>query len=266
MQFTLTKRKKISILIGLLLFHLIIISIQVPLGREVGFVFKKSIFVILSTIQDTGHKLYFSIKNFWKGYIFLRNTFQEKEKLKRENLSLKAQNWLLKRELEKIKKEKSLAQSHLLIAEVIGIDSMSIYRSLVINKGYNHGIKKNLPVLDENYNLIGKIVEPISNNQSTVQLITDIESGVGAITSETKAIGILTGNLTGKCYFKYIYQTQKIKIGEEVVTSGMDKIFPRGIKIGKITKIKQDKGLFKEIEVLPYFRLNELESLLVLIK
>ncbi len=267
MLYTLSKRKKFLLLIGLLLFHLIIISIQVPLGREVGFVLKKNIFTVFSTIQNGVHKMYFSIKNFWQNYIFLKNTYQEKERLKRENLSLRAENWILKRELEKIKKEEILSQPGFIIADVIGIDSMNIFRSLVINKGYAHGIKKNFPVLDENYNLVGKIVEPISDNQATVQLITDIESGVGAMSSETRAIGILTGSLTKKCFFKYIYQTQKVKFGEEIITSGMDKIFPRGIKIGKIIKIDHGRGgLFKEIEVMPYFQLNKLENLLILVK
>ncbi|MCP2605775.1 rod shape-determining protein MreC [Candidatus Aminicenantes bacterium AC-335-O07] len=246
--------------------HLVIISIQVPLGREVSFIFKKNIFAVFSTIQNFVYKSYSFSKNLWKNYIYLRDTSQEKTKLEKENLRLRAENWLLNMELKKIKKIKSLAQPNFIIAEVIGIDSMNIFKSLIINKGRSDGIRKNLPVLDENHDLVGKIVEPISDNQATVQLITDVESGVGSITSETKAIGVLTGNLTKKCFFKYIYRTQEIHKGEEVLTSGMDGIFPRGIKIGRITKIKQGKDLFKVIEVTPYFQLNKLENLLVLMK
>ncbi|MFQ6082406.1 MAG: rod shape-determining protein MreC [Candidatus Aminicenantia bacterium] len=269
MPFVLTIRKKLAVLIILLLVHLIIISIQVPLGKEVSLFLKKSIFSIFSPIQNGIYSVQKSIKGSWEKYIYLRNVYQEHEKLKKEVFSLRQQNIFLGRELKKLKKERMIKRlrpgDDFLIAQVIGIDSFNIYRSLVVNKGSKEGVKRNFPVLDEKGYLVGKTVMPISKSEATVQLITDIDSGVGIISAHTKAIGVLTGDLNGKCYFKYVYLTGEIKEGEEVLTSGFDFVYPPGIKVGKVIRIESGRSLFKEIEVLPYFRLNDLENVVILI-
>jgi rod shape-determining protein MreC len=113
--------------------------------------------------------------------------------------------------------------------------------------------------------LVGRIVEPVSSRESRVQLISDEDSGVGVLTERFRVVGILQGDAEGRCRLKYIVKTNReVTVDEEVLTSGLDGIYPSGVPVGRIVSVAEDTDLFKKIVVAPYFDLSDLDQVAVL--
>lgn len=264
------EKKSLVIFISLIFFQLILISIQVPLGEEPSY-FEKAIFSIFSPIQKGVSSFFHFIGNVWNRYVDLRDVQAQNQKMSEELFRLRQENHLLRAALQKLQEkgkiEEYLATLHqsFLLAAVTGLDALNVYKSLVINKGSLQGLKKNMVVLDKFGNLVGRIINPISWNEATVQLITDEQSGVSVYSQNQKVIGILSGDARGECLLKYVLATATdIAEGEELMTSGFDKIFPSGIKVGRIVSVTVDSSLFKKIVVKPYFTFSDLNTVAVL--
>jgi len=269
MRLFLREKKKAITLVALIFFHLFLISLQVPLGDEENY-FEKAIFSIFSPVQHGVIYFFEKVGDIWNGYFYLWEVQKMNKKLKEEMFYLRQENNQLRRALQRIEVERNVQDfisnfhDSFLVTRVIGIDARNIYKSIIIAKGSLDGLKKNMVVLDKEGNLVGRIIDPISLKEAKVQLITDIDSGVSVVSQESRAGGILTGDGKGNCTLKYIYPTQKVSQGEELETSGLDYIFPPGIKVGKIVTIKSGASLFKKIKVRIYFDFSELDMVVII--
>lgn len=272
MPLFLKEKKSLIILLALIFFHLILISLQVPLGYEQSY-FEKGFFSVFSPVQHGILSFFQSIGKLWRNYFYFRNVRNQNQEMKEEIFILRQENNLLRTVLQELKSEKEVEENLLKIrqsilpAQVIGLDASNLYKSVTINKGSLDGIKKNMVVLDKEGSLVGRIVGPVSLKEARVQLITDNESGVGVFSQKNKVMGVLSGDAKGFCFFNYVLVTELgISEGEEVITSGYDGIYPSGIKIGKIVTIKETTSLHKEIKVEPYFNFRYLDQLAVIKK
>lgn len=268
----LRKRKSLTILIALILFQFILISIQIPLGHEQNY-FEKAVFSIFSPVQHGIISFFRSIGNLWKNYFNLRNVQSKNQKIKEKLFLLRQENSLLRNALQRFKSEKEIQDNllkmheNILPAQVIGLDASNYYKSVIINKGILDGLKKNMIVLDKNGNLVGRIIDPISLKESRVQLITDNEGGIGVFSQKVRVGGVLIGDGQGQCLLKYVLGTTKdISEGEEVITSGFDRIYPRGIRVGKIISYERTDSLHLQIKVEPYFDFRYLDQVAVIMK
>jgi len=269
MPLVLREKKKLAILFILVFFHLILISLQIPLGEEKNFL-EKTVFFIFSPVQHGMTVFFKTIGNVWNNYFYLTEVQKANKQMKEEIFLLRHENNQLRKALEELKNNNSIQEyisaihDSFLIAQVIGIDSRNVYRSIIINKGSLDGLKKNMIVLDKKGNLIGRIISPISLKEAKAQLITDNDSGVGVITQQSRAIGVLTGDGKGNCDLNFIYVTEKVNEGEELLTSGLDHIFSSGIEVGKIISVADDVSLFKKIKVKPNFDFRDLDMIVVI--
>ena len=82
---------------------------------------------------------------------------------------------------------------------MVGIDPSQFHKSVVLNRGYSDGVKKDMVVLDRQGRLIGRVIDLIAPRQSKVQLITDEESGVGVVSAQSRVVGVLSGDGEGRC-------------------------------------------------------------------
>jgi len=114
--------------------------------------------------------------------------------------------------------------------------------------------------------LVGRIVKPLAARQATVELLTNEGFRAGVISAKTGVVGILSGDeRTGGCHLKYVLSSNDaLEAGEELLTSGFDKIFPAGIPAGRIVAVRKEAALFKGIEVQPYLEVRGLRTLAVL--
>jgi rod shape-determining protein MreC len=247
-----------------------LISLQVPLGNEQSY-FEKGFFSVFSPVQHGIFSFFGSIGKLWKNYFYFRNVQAQNQRMREDIFLLRQENNLLRNVLEKLRNEKEVEENiskiyqNILPAQVIGLDASNLYKSATINKGSLDGIKKNMVVLDKDGNLVGRIVGPVTLKEARIQLITDNESGVGVFSQINKVMGVLSGDANGLCSFNYVLVTEPgISDGEEVVTSGYDGIYPKGIKIGKIISMEDTTSLHKEIKVEPYFDFRYLDRLAVI--
>jgi len=270
MPLFLKEKKNLIVLIALIFFHLILISLQVPLGNEQSY-FEKGFSSVFSPVQHGILSFFGSIGKLWKNYFYFRNVQSQNQRMREELFFLRQGNNFLKNLLQKLKSEEEIEENiskiyqNILPAQVIGFDASNFYRSATINKGSLDRIKKNMVVLDKDGNLVGRIVGPVTLKEARVQLITDSASGVGVFSQINKVIGVLSGDANGFCSFNYVLVTDLgISNGEEVVTSGYDGIYPKGIKIGKIISMENTTSLHQEIKVKPYFDFRYLDQLAVI--
>ncbi len=257
-------------MLGLIFAHLLLISIQVPRGDEPAY-FERAVSAVFTPVQHGVVSFFQRLKDFWQNYFYFRDLRHRNQALEKQALELRQENLALKnlllkfRGAEEIRSLLSTLSRSILVASVIGFDPSQIYNSIELNKGAADGVHKDMMVLDRNAHLVGRVVEPVSSRQARVQLITDRDSGVGVYSERFRIIGILQGEANGKCSLKYIVKTNReIAVGEEVLTSGLDGIYPSGIPVGRILSIvAPETDLFKRIVVEPYLDLSDLDQVAV---
>jgi rod shape-determining protein MreC len=263
------EKKRFFLLLGLVFVHLLLISIQVPKGDESTY-FERAVFSVFAPVEHGVVSFFRGLKNFWRNYFYFRDVQRQNQSLRDEAFRLREENLALKNLLQKLRGAEeiqnllSTVSRSILVASVIGVDSGQIYKSIHLNKGSSDGVRKDMMVLDRGGRLVGRVVEPVSSGESRVQLITDEDSGVGVLTELHRVIGILQGDAGGKCRLKYIVKTNReVTVDEEVLTSGLDGVYPSGIPVGRIVSIAEDTDLFKKIVVEPYLDLSNLDQVAV---
>jgi rod shape-determining protein MreC len=111
--------------------------------------------------------------------------------------------------------------------------------------------------------IVGKIVE-VFPSTSQVLLINDKESGVGALFADSRTHGVVKGTGDPEPHMDYVVNDDKVQVGEAIITSGEDRIFPKGLPVGTVMDAKAASP-FQVIRVQPAARLDRLEDVLVLL-
>jgi rod shape-determining protein MreC len=273
MPLFLKERKNLTILIALIFFQFLLISMQVPIGERAS-IFEKTVFSVFSPVRHGILSFFGAIGNIWENYFYLRNVQDQNEELNEEIMYLRQENNLLRNALQMFRNEREIQENllkmheNILPAQVIGLDPNNFYKSVIINRGTLDGIKKNMIVLDKNGNLVGRIIDSISLKEARVQLITDNASGI-SVFSQKRVQGILVGDGEGQCLMQYVLATttpDEISEGEDLITSGYDRIYPSGLTVGRIVSITTDTSLHKHIIVDPYFDFRYLDQIAVIMK
>lgn len=150
----------------------------------------------------------------------------------------------------------------LTLATIIKRGSNKFLKTFWIDKGSEHGIKTGMPVITLN-GLVGKVIF-ISSNSSEVLALTDPNFSVSVRVERTRAEGILSGTGTNLCRLKYIPLEEDIMVGDRLITSGTDGIFPEGIKVGVVKKVDRKNGFFQNLEIIPYQADSKIEEVAII--
>ena len=159
-------------------------------------------------------------------------------------------------------KEQFISQT--MAAQVIGSSGSELSRSVYIDKGEHDGIKPDMAVITAD-GIVGKVLR-VYGSTSLVLLIDDQTSGVGALLDKTRLQGILRGTPSGEVVLEKVMSDETVPAGEMVLTSGGDGIFPKGLLVGRVTKVSPGSELFLNIRVRPAADLSRLEEVLVVTK
>jgi len=152
----------------------------------------------------------------------------------------------------------------LLTTRVIGHDAAGLSRTLVVDQGSAAGIAKGAAVLAPE-GIVGQVFQ-VSPHAARVLLVSDHNSGVDAVVQRTRGRGIVEGTADGRCGLKFVKRTEDLQVGDLVVSSGLDGIFPRGLPIGHIEAVdKQGQGLFQYAQIDPAVDVERLEEVLVMV-
>jgi rod shape-determining protein MreC len=153
-------------------------------------------------------------------------------------------------------------KGELLTARVIGHDAAGLSRTITIDQGSAAGVARGAAILAHG-GLVGQVFL-VSPHAARVLLITDHNSGVDAVVQRTRGRGIVEGAVDGRCGLKFVKRTEDLQVGDLVLSSGLDGIFPRGLPVGRIVAVdKQGQGLFQYAQVEPAVDVDELEEVLV---
>ncbi len=210
------------------------------------------------------------VRHSWRDYFYLRG-------VRNENIALREQ--IERMRLEQIRLEQDAAQarriqallqfkeqyiSKTVAAQVIGSSGSETSRIIYIDRGSNDGVEANMAVITPE-GIVGKVLR-VYPSTSQVLEITDQTSGVGATLVKSRLQGILKGQAGGNPNLAYIMADENVERGEDVITSGGDRIFPKGLPIGKVASVSPGKDLFLNVRVTPAANLNRLEEVLVITK
>ena len=261
-------RRSVVLTVALLLAFLLL-SLQVRHERAVVVPLRQALLTVLSPAVAVTAFAVRSATDVWFGYIDLRDARRENTRLQTEVASLKRRiDQLEEQTLETQRLQRLLAlqqtsPSTLLTARVIGKDATNWFKTVLLNRGSADGIRRNLPVATPD-GLVGRVVE-VTPTAAKVQLFTDPVSAAGGLVQRTRVTGIVVGSLAAGARIRYLPLMADVAVGDEVVTSGMGGLFPKGIPIGRITAIERKSGaLFQEATLSPATDLSRLEEVLIL--
>jgi rod shape-determining protein MreC len=188
----------------------------------------------------------------------LRKRLQQLEIEKNRLLEAEATN----RRLQQLLAFRSHLSASIVTASIIGNSASSWFQSCLLDKGSADGVRKGMGVVTP-LGVIGQVVS-VSPRTAKVLLLTDASSGVDVLVQRTRARGIVSGSLEYGTILKYVKRSEDIQEGDRLITSGLDGVFPKGLLVGTVTKVrKQHLGLFQLIEVTPAVLASQSEEVLV---
>ena len=192
------------------------------------------------------------------------SSLQSKEALRRENMQLKSQ--LIHAQAKLQQQDYILAQNARLqgilsttrpeqfdlnLAQVIGTDTNLLRQIVVLNKGEQDGVQVGQTVIDED-GILGQIIN-VYPNTSRLLLITDEQQSVAVTVKRTGQRAIVTGEgIPTSLRLNYVFKTSDVRVGDELVSSGLGGRIPAGYRVGRIAHVEDtQEDNFRSIEVTP---------------
>ena len=211
-----------------------------------------------------------STGNVWHNYFYLRGVRAENRQLKEQIEQMRIEQVRLSEDAAQARRLQTLLAfkeqfiSRTVAAQVIGSSGSDLSRIIYIDKGENAGIKRDMAVMTSD-GVVGKVLV-VFPSVSQVLLISDQSSGVGAILEKTRLQGVLRGTANGEVVLERVMSDEQVPVGETVLTSGGDQIFPKGLSVGTVANVGKGKDLFLNIKIKPAANLSKLEEVLVLVE
>ncbi len=209
-----------------------------------------------------------NVRGVWTNYIDLRNVRSENARLKAESERMRLERAREQEDARQARRIQALLGfkeqwiDATVAAQVIGTSGTESSRLLYLDKGTKDGIRPDMPVITPD-GVVGKVLT-VYGETAQVLLINDPTSGVGAILVNSRLQGIVKGTSTGEVQLNYIMGDEAVQPGEALVTSGGDRVFPKGLPIGTVASVCLGRNLFLEIKVKPAADLDRLEEVLVI--
>ena len=151
----------------------------------------------------------------------------------------------------------------MIAAQVVGKDPSPWSKTIIVDKGNRAGIGQGAPVVIPE-GIVGVVVEA-SARSSKVLLLIDPNSAVDALVQRTRARGIVKGGGAGYCLFDYVLRKHNISVGDTVVSSGMDGVFPKGLPVGRISEIvRLNAGIFQKVSLTTSVDFEILEEVFII--
>ena len=165
----------------------------------------------------------------YEEYTDLKDKNLKIESLKKENQYYKSENEVLKKLIE----EKKIFKDNYLLSKVLLDQQSPFLKSVIVNKGINHGIKNGKAVKKKSY-FVGKIVN-VNYLTSRILLASDLNSKIPVLIEPGRVNAILSGNGNNDyAELEYLPKVNDIKNGDVVYTSGIDGTIDEGIPIGRV--------------------------------
>jgi rod shape-determining protein MreC len=259
--------RNITILLVVIIAQLILLAWQVKSDNDVPLVRVWAVTAVtpVASVIETVRN---GTTGFFSNYFELRNAREQNNQLRTEVDRLRLENQLMKNELASAQRAEALAgfqartPSKMIGARVIGATPGVGTTSLLIDRGTASGVHRGMAVVTPD-GIVGNVVA-VFPFASQVLSVTDPGFAAGIESQKNHVHGVLKGVGSGTARVDYVPTGQKIEVGEMLYTSGEDRIFPKGLPVGKVTGVR-DAGSFLEIDVSPTGAEEAPEEVLVIL-
>jgi rod shape-determining protein MreC len=272
-----TRFKNVLVLVAILLAQTIGLAIQVrrpvesgaPDGAKVTLI-RYWVVSIVTPFERFFHGIGSNVRGGWSNYVDLRHTRQQNHDLQEQLNRLRleqaamAEDAIQGHRLQALLDFKQRYVATTVAAQVVGTSGSELSRVIYIDKGAKDGLQPDQAVITPD-GIVGKLRD-VFPHTSQVLLINDQTSGAGVLLASTRIRAILHGSTTGRIVINNLTPDARIKPGEQVLTSGGDQIYPRGLSVGTIESIAPDPDHqpYTLIHLRPAANLNQLEEVLVI--
>lgn len=263
-----SRHRNLVILIFVLFAQIFLLGYQFRRGQDVPLIRNGTMYVVtplqrgMRAVTDTFRRVIY-------GYLDLREARQQSQDLSRELDQLRIEAQRLRREASQAKRLQALLDFRqelpwlTVAAQIIGSGGNEASQTVILDKGSNAGLRPDLPVVVPG-GVIGKVLRVFPDTAQVI-LITDASSGVAALLDNSRIHGVLRGTNQPLSKLSYVINGEPVTVGEILVTSGEDRIYPKGLPLGVVVSVRPGSE-FQEIEVQPLAQLNRLEEVLVILE
>jgi rod shape-determining protein MreC len=268
-----TKHRSLALLGVTLLVQVLLLAVQIRRSEDgrgdVRLIRVWAVWAV-SPFQRAGAWAVDGITGAWDRYVGLQDTHERNQQLLAENAQLKLRNQELESQAAEAVRLAALLQfqsahteARLVAARVIGSGAAGgANRIIFINRGEAHGLRRNLPVITPD-GLVGKTLEVFADT-AQVLLLSDKDSGVGALFAESRTQGVVRGQGEPWLLMDYVVNGEPVLPGQRIVTSGQDRVYPKDLPVGEVVDAAPGSP-FQKIRVRPAARLDRLEEVLVML-
>jgi len=263
-----SRHRSLFLLLGVVLLQVLLLAVQIKRDSQ-GRLIRVWTVSAVSPVERSGAWGIGKVRDAWRHYFALSDAARENEELRRENGQLKLEIMQLQSKSAEADRLAALlnfkqkqAKVPMVVARVIGSSADANSAVIYLDQGQRDGIRRNMGVITPE-GVVGKVIESFRDT-AEVLLVTDRDSGVGAMIADTRIQSPVGGTGEPQLNMKYVGNDDEVAVGSRVVTSGMDRIFPKDLPVGTITQVKPG-GQYKQIRVRPSANLEKLEEVIVLL-
>jgi rod shape-determining protein MreC len=253
MESLLYRYRNITVLLAVLFAQLVLLAWQVKSDKDVPLVrvwAVTAITPVAGAIEGARN----GTTGFFSNYFELRNAREQSRKLKSEVDKLRLENQFLTNEVASARRVEAMAgfQAHtpsrMIGARVIGTTGGAGSKSVLIDRGTSSGVRKGMAVVTPD-GIVGRVlaVYPFA---SQVLSVTDPGFAAGVESQKNHVHGVVKGLGNESARVDYIPAGQKVEVGEMFFTSGEDRVFPKGLPVGKVTGVEEGQN-FQDVFLQP---------------
>jgi rod shape-determining protein MreC len=211
------------------------------------------------------------VKGFFADYVDLLSVRSDNRRLRRRISEIEAENLQFREalvssgHLARVASMRDEIEIPMLPAEVVGLDVAPWFRSVLVDRGTQHGVEPGHPVITHE-GVVG-VVTATSDHAAKTMLLLDRQSAIDALVQRSRARGVLRGVGRARLEFEFVVRSADVVVGDEVVTSGLGGVFPKGLRLGRVAELRDAGGRLTRIAIIePAVDLGRLEQVFVMLR
>jgi rod shape-determining protein MreC len=255
-----------SLFVAVTLGHVVLVSAQVN-SRSGLPLLESATLGVVAELQRAAAAVVGGVQDAWDGYVSLADVQAENARLRRvlaeTEVRLQAERAQADRSrgLERLLELRDRTSLGTVAAEVIAAGIAPEFRTVTIDKGRQHGLRRDMAVMAPD-GVVGRVVVA-GGRAARVQLLIDRNAAAGALVERSRTQGLIVGLGDGRLRLDYTSELSDVAVGDTIVTSGIDGIYPKGFVIGRVASIEKTSGTDRDIIVEPAVDMARLEEVLV---